>query len=84
MRADASMLSGLSCDGVLWEIGKLPVPHWLPEVGMAIPSDPVFGGFNVSPKRISGMLVVSRQLLAQQSGPELDRILIGDISRQLA
>jgi hypothetical protein len=30
------------------------------------------------------MLVVSRQLLVQQTGPELDRILIGDISRQLA
>jgi Phage capsid family len=38
----------------------------------------------VSPKRISGMLVVSRQLLVQQTGPELARILINDLSRQLA
>jgi hypothetical protein len=30
------------------------------------------------------MLVVSQQLLRQQSGPELDRILISDLSRQLA
>jgi hypothetical protein len=30
------------------------------------------------------MLTVSRQLLVQQTGPELDGILINDISRQLA
>jgi hypothetical protein len=30
------------------------------------------------------MLVVSQQLLRQQTGPELDRILISDLSRQLA
>jgi hypothetical protein len=30
------------------------------------------------------MLVVSRQLLVQQTGPELDRILINDLYRQLA
>jgi hypothetical protein len=29
------------------------------------------------------MLTVSRQLLVQQTGPELDRILISDLSRQL-
>ena len=31
---------------------------------------------NVSPKRISGLLTVSRQLLVQQPRPEFDRILI--------
>ena len=50
---------------------------------MDVSSDPVFAGYNVSPKRISGLLTVSRQLLAQQTGPELDRILISDLSRQL-
>ena len=44
----------------------------------------MFAGYAVTPKRISGMLVVSRQLLVQQTGPELDRILIGGLSRQLA
>jgi hypothetical protein len=51
---------------------------------MIAPSDPVFAGYAVTPKRISGMLVVSRQLLVQQTGPELDRILIGGLSRQRA
>ena len=52
---------------------------WLPEVGMLSPTDPVFVGYKISPKRISGMLIVSRQLLRQQTGPELDRILINDL-----
>jgi Phage capsid family len=51
---------------------------------MLTPTDPVFAGYSVSPKRISPMLVVSNQLLRQQTGPELDRILINDLSRQLA
>jgi hypothetical protein len=51
---------------------------------MDVSSDPSFVGVNVSPKRISGLLTVSRQLLVQQTGPELDRILINDLSRQLA
>jgi hypothetical protein len=83
-RAGAGFLTGLSRNSTLWSIGQLPVPQWLPEIGMIAPSDPVFAGYNVSPKRISAMLVVSNQLLRQQTGPELDRILIGDISRQLA
>jgi len=75
----------MGCDG-RWtiSIGKLPVPQWLPEVGMLSPTDPVFVGYNISPKRISGMLMVSQQLLRQQTGPELDRILINDLRRQLA
>jgi hypothetical protein len=50
---------------------------------MATPSDPIFAGHPVSPKRISGMLVVSGQLL-KQAPPDLDAILTSDISRQLA
>ena len=84
LRAGATVLTGLSRNSTLWSIGTLPVPQWLPEIGMVAPSDPVFAGVNVSPKRVSGMLVVSNQLLRQQTGPELDRILISDLSRQLA
>ena len=51
---------------------------------MLSPTDPVFVGYKISPKRISGMLIVSRQLLRQQTGPELDRILINDLPMQLA
>ena len=83
-RAGAGFLTGLSRNANLWSIGALPVPQWLPEVRMVAPSDPVFAPYQVSPKRISGMLVVSQQLLRQQTGPELDKILINDISRQLA
>jgi Phage capsid family len=84
LRAGATILTGLRGNTTLWSIGQLPVPQWLPEIGMATSSDPVFAGYSVSPKRISGMLTVSRQLLVQQTGPELDRILISDLSRQLA
>jgi hypothetical protein len=51
---------------------------------MLSPTDPVFVGYKNSPKRISGMLIESQQLLRQQTGPELDRILINDLPRQLA
>jgi hypothetical protein len=83
-RAGAGFLTGLRGNATLWSIGALPVPQWLPEIGMAAPSDPTFLGYSVSPKRITGVLIVSRQLLVQQSGPELDKILINDLSRQLA
>jgi hypothetical protein len=84
LRAGATVLIGLRGNATLWSIGTLPTPQWLPEIGRVAPSDAVFAGYSVSPKRIGAMLVVSNQLLRQQTGPELDRILISDISRQLA
>lgn len=84
LRAGANILSGLSRNVNLWSIGALPVPEWLPELGMITPSDPLFVNYPVKPFRISGMINISTQLLRQQSGPELDRILVSDISRQLA
>ena len=48
-----------------------------------IPSDPGFNGPQLTPKRISGQMIVSRQLLAQQSNDTLDRIFVNDLSRQL-
>jgi Phage capsid family len=50
---------------------------------MVTPTDPLFAGYPVSPKRISGLINISSQLLKQQTSPELDRILISDVSRQL-
>jgi hypothetical protein len=54
------------CNAFDWAIKKFNVMvDWpvavpeLPELGMVTSSDPVFGGYNVSPKRISGLL--SRQ-----------------------
>jgi hypothetical protein len=82
--AGATVLTGLSRNVNLWQIGQLPVPQWLPELGMVTPTDPLFSGVPTSPKRISGLINISSQLLKQQTGPELDRILLGDISRQLA
>jgi hypothetical protein len=84
LRAGATILSGLSRNVNLWSIGALPVPEWLPELGQVVPSDPLFPNYPVTPRRISGLINVSNQLLRQQAGPELDRILISDISRQLA
>ena len=82
-RAGAGFLTRLQGNATLWSIGALPTPQWLPEVGAIVPSDPAFAGYSVSPKRIGEMLVVSQQLLRQQTGPELGRILISDLSRQL-
>jgi hypothetical protein len=45
-------------------IGQFPVPQWLREVGMLTPTDPVFVGYSVSPKRVSAILVVSDQIIA--------------------
>lgn len=81
-RAGALFLTGLDANATLWQIGTLPVPSWVPEGTVVSNSDPGFLGFNVTPHRISAMLYVSKQLLAQTS-EELDRILIADISRQL-
>ena len=68
----SGLFTGVKARGRRWNIsiGQLPVPLWLPEVGMLTPTDPVFAGHSVSPKRISTMLVVSNQLLRQQTGPE--------------
>lgn len=68
LRAGATLVTGLSRNATLWSIGALPVPQWLPKIGMDVSCGPVFAGYNVTPKRISGLLTVSRQLLVQQVG----------------
>jgi hypothetical protein len=77
------MVTGLRENATLWEVAPLPVPQWLPEVGMVTPSDPGFSGPQLKPVRISAETIVSRQLLIQQSDDTLSRILVNDLSRQL-
>jgi hypothetical protein len=48
LRAGKTILSSLRGNVVLWSIGQLPVPQWLPEIGMLTPSDPVFAGYAVA------------------------------------
>jgi hypothetical protein len=83
LRAGALILTGLRSNATLWEVAPLPVPQWLPEVGMAIPSDPGFSGPQLRPMRISGETIVSAQLLRQRADDPLSRILANDLSRQV-
>jgi hypothetical protein len=83
-RAGALFIDGLTGNLVPWQISTLPVPEWLPEVGMMVPTGPVFSGTLAQPKRISGLINVSRQLLVQAGpNPKLDALIISDLSRQL-
>jgi hypothetical protein len=77
----ALLLTGLKENAVLWQISTLPTPSWNTEFGMQVITDPVFTGFNVSPKRLAAITIVSRQLLAQS--PDLDPMLRADFARQL-
>jgi hypothetical protein len=67
LRAGATVLTGLSRNINLWEIGQLPTPQWLVEVGQVTPTDPLFAGYPISPKRISGMINVSSQCLRSRT-----------------
>ena len=73
----------MKANTVVWEIGKLSVPVWLPEIDQMIPSDPVFAGISTPPRRLSGMINVSSRLLKQQASLDLVRVLVSGLSRQL-
>ena len=77
----ALLLTGLRENATLWQISTLPAPTWNTEFGMQVTTDPVFTGFNISPKRIAALTIISRQLLAQS--PDLDPMLRADFARQL-
>jgi hypothetical protein len=82
--AGATVLEGLTADiSVSWT-SKLPVPTWQPELGFSTETDPEFSAIMLSPRRVTGSTIVSRQLLAQATGPggqALDKFLLEELSR---
>ena len=82
--AGASVLEGLTADLSLSWTSKLPSVGWQPELGFSVESDPEFAAILLSPKRVTGSTIVSRQLLAQASGPggqALDKFLLEELGR---
>jgi hypothetical protein len=71
LKSGATVLGDLKANAVVWEIGQLPTPSRIAEVGQGIPTSPVFAGVNTKPWLISGIINVSAQLLKQQASPDL-------------
>jgi hypothetical protein len=55
----ALVVTGLRENAVFWQISTLPQPTWNSETGMQPTSDPVFSGFQCSPKRLAAITLVS-------------------------
>jgi hypothetical protein len=89
IQAGAVVLENLRENHILAQVTALPsTPDWVPEVGMSPAADPAFGQVALGPpRRVSGMITVSRQLLIQGAGTSgsgsLDAMLIADLSREL-
>jgi hypothetical protein len=84
-RLGAVVLSDLSGRAVVPLVTRLPIPEWVPEIGMSLPTSGDLGTDQIvlSPKRLSAQVIVSLQLL-RQTGADFDRILIADLSRALS
>jgi Phage capsid family len=79
--AGATQLSGLRENVSIAQVTALPEPEWMPEIGFAPVTDPAFDSILLGPpKRVCGLVRVSRQLLIQ-AGPGLDAFLTNDLSR---
>jgi hypothetical protein len=81
MRAGAEMLTNLKENVGLARTSKLGEPQWVPEIGFSPATEPEFQLVSLGPaRRLSGMIVASRQLLMSAS-PGLDQYLIDGLSR---
>lgn len=80
--AGATMLTGLEANVSLAHVSKLGEPVWSEEnAGFEAETDPEFAAVPLGPpKRLSGLIKVSRQLLVQ-GGSGLDQFLANDLSR---
>ncbi len=79
--AGATVLTGLRENLSIAALTALPEPEWIPEVGFSPITDPEFSQvFLGGPKRVSGTIRVSRQLLIG-GGPDTDTFLINDLAR---
>jgi len=70
LKSGATVLRNLKANADVWEVGELPVPNWLAEIGQALPASPVFGGVTTKPWRLSGMIKRLANLIqvSQRSG----------------
>jgi Phage capsid family len=79
--AGATQLTGLRENVSIAQVTALPEPDWTPEIGFSPVTDPEFNSVLLGPpKRVCGLVRVSRQLLIQ-AGPDLDAFLTNDLSR---
>ena len=62
INSGALVATGLRENAVFWQVSALPTPTWNSEVGMHPETDPVFTGFSCTPKRLTAITLVSRQL----------------------
>src|SRR5215472_14317184 len=83
-RLGATILDGLTGGNI-----RLPraivggTASWLPETGGGTDNDQSLDSFVISPKRISGSTVMSRQLVLQSS-PDIEDFVAGDIANAIA
>jgi hypothetical protein len=64
LKSGATILRDLKANAVVWQVGVLPIPSWIAEVGQGLPTSPVFGGVTTKPWRISAMINISKTTLA--------------------
>jgi hypothetical protein len=64
----ALLVTGLRENATFWQVSTLPVPSWNSEVGAIIETDPIFTGFNCTPKRLSAMTIIQSTLVSSIAG----------------
>lgn len=80
-QAGAQVLDGLTGGNLsLAQETALPPVSWQPELGFSPEVEPTFAGMQLEPKRVTGTVRCSRQLLIQ-GGPNLDNWLLNSLSR---
>jgi hypothetical protein len=83
-RLGATLIEGLTNGNV-----KLPrctvgtTASWLPEIGAGSDSDPTIDSFTITPKRIQGSTVISKQLV-YQSSTDIEAFVANDIATAIA
>jgi hypothetical protein len=83
IEAGATVLENLRSNVALATVTKLPEVQWVAETGGFTPtpaSDPLFGQVPLTPHRVVGQIIASRQLLVS-AARGLDRLLLADLSR---
>jgi Phage capsid family len=81
IRAGATVLRGLDKNVSLSRVSALARPEWTPELGFSALSDPAFNSVALGPpKRVSGTIRISKQLLVQIT-PGTDRMITEDLGR---
>ncbi|XGA78586.1 phage major capsid protein [Halomonas sp. CH40] len=82
-RLGIRILSGLSGDVSIPKHGTGLATGWVTEGGAVPEGDMTFGEVTLSPKHVGGKTEMSRQLI-QQSSPDIEQLVRGDLSALIA